>query len=265
LAEDLVRRHVAVITAVGTPAAIAATAATTTIPIVFEIGTDPVRLGLVATLNRPGGNVTGVTNVSVEVTPKRLELLQQFLPTASVMALLIDASVATLAATQSRIMQSAARNLGLELHILNASTERDFDAVFANLTQLRAAGLVIGGGPFLVTKQAQLGTRGRARLLAFFRPVYAILHAQCDALKFSCEFIQSFTCRVITHPFGQLARLFRALVPVIGVIDKILRHEISPPSALNQSSRRRGARVLDLDPIRRPAFAERHHGPSGCF
>jgi putative ABC transport system substrate-binding protein len=94
----------------------------------------------------------------LEVAPKRLELLHQFLPTASVMALLVDPSVATLAETQSRNAQSAAHSLGLELHILNASTERDFDAVFANLIQLRAAGLVIGGGPFLVSQQERLGT-----------------------------------------------------------------------------------------------------------
>jgi putative ABC transport system substrate-binding protein len=156
LAEDLVQHRVAVITAAGTPAAIAAKAATTTIPIVFETGADPVRLGLIAQLNRPGGNVTGVTNISLEVAPKRLELLHQFLPTASVMALLVDPSMAALAETQSRSVQSAAHSLGLELHILNASTERDFDPVFANFTQLRAAGLVIGGGAFLVTQQVRL-------------------------------------------------------------------------------------------------------------
>jgi putative ABC transport system substrate-binding protein len=162
LAEDLVQRHVAVIAAAGTAAAIAAKAATTTIPIVFETGADPIQLGLIAQLNRPGGNVTGMTNISVEVAPKRLELLHQFLPTASVMALLVDPSMAALAETQSRSVQSAAHSLGLDLHILNASTERDFDAVFANLTKLRAAGLVIGGGAFLVTQQerlAELATR----------------------------------------------------------------------------------------------------------
>jgi putative ABC transport system substrate-binding protein len=156
LVEDLVQRHVVVIAAAGTPAALAAKAATATIPVVFETGADPVRLGLIAQLNRPGGNVTGVTNTSLEVAPKRLELLHQFLPTASVMALLVDPSMAALAETQSRSVQSAAHSLGLDLHILNASTERDFDAVFANLTQLRAAGLVIGGGAFLVTQQERL-------------------------------------------------------------------------------------------------------------
>jgi putative ABC transport system substrate-binding protein len=156
LADELAQHQVTVIVAANTPAAFAAKAATTTIPIVFETGADPVQLGLVASLNRPGGNVTGVTNFSVELAPKRLELLHEVLPSAHVMALLVNPTESALAEIQSRSVLSAAHSLGLELHVLDASTERDFDAAFANLIQLRAGGLVIGGGPFLVAHQEQL-------------------------------------------------------------------------------------------------------------
>src|SRR5450759_4110492 len=151
---DLVHRHVAVIAATSTPTALAAKAAT--IPIVFETGSDPVQLGLVESLSRPGGNVTGVTQTNVEIAPKRLQLLHELVPTASVMALLVNPADLTLAETATKEMHAAARTLGLELHVLNASTERDFDAVFAKLIQLRAGGLVIGGGPFLISRNEQL-------------------------------------------------------------------------------------------------------------
>ncbi len=156
MAADLVHRQVAVIAATSTPAALAAQAATTTIPIVFEVGSDPIRLGLVASLNRPGGNVTGITSLIVEVAPKRLELLHELLPTASVMALLVNPADRALAQAQSREVLSAARSLGVELHVLNASSERDFDAVFANLIRLRAGGLVIGAGSVFVRGIEQL-------------------------------------------------------------------------------------------------------------
>jgi putative tryptophan/tyrosine transport system substrate-binding protein len=131
-------------------------AATTTIPIVFEMGGDPIRLGLVASLNRPGGNVTGVTNLNAEVAPKRVELLHELVPTASVIALLINPTNPALAEPVSRASQAAAHTLGLHLHVLNASTERDFDAVFANLIQLRAGGLVIGPDAFFAARSEQL-------------------------------------------------------------------------------------------------------------
>jgi putative tryptophan/tyrosine transport system substrate-binding protein len=156
LAADLVHRQVTVIAATTTPAAVAAKAATTTIPIVFEMGGDPIRLGLVANLNRPGGNVTGVTNLNAEVAPKRVELLHELVPTASVIALLVDPTDPGLAEPVSRASQAAAHTLGLHLHVLNASTERDFDAVFSNLIQLRAGGLVIGPGALFATRSEQL-------------------------------------------------------------------------------------------------------------
>jgi ABC-type uncharacterized transport system substrate-binding protein len=146
MAADLVQRHVNVIAATTTPGALAAQAATTTIPIIFEVGTDPVRLGLVTNLNLPGGNVTGVTNLLVEVAPKRLELLHELLPTASIMALLVNPADRALAQAQAREVLSAARNRKLELHVLNARSESDFDTVFADIKRLRVDGLVIGPG-----------------------------------------------------------------------------------------------------------------------
>ena len=156
MAADLVHRHVNVIAATTTSAALAAKAATKTVPIVFELGSDPVRLGLVASLSRPGGNVTGVTQANVEVAPKRLELLRELVPTASVVALLVNPAEPALAETDTKEVQAAARTLGLELHVLNASSEDDFDAVFTKLTQLRAGGLVIGGGSFFASQRTQL-------------------------------------------------------------------------------------------------------------
>jgi putative ABC transport system substrate-binding protein len=156
LAADLVRRRVAVIVAPGSvAAAFAAKAATATIPIVFQSGVDPVEVGLVASLNRPGGNITGVTTLGVEVGAKRLELLHELVPTASIVALLVNPAPRTVE-SQSRGMQEAARILGLQLHILHASAERDFEPVFANLAQLGAGGLVIGGDAFLISRSEQL-------------------------------------------------------------------------------------------------------------
>jgi ABC-type uncharacterized transport system substrate-binding protein len=156
LASDLVRRQVAVIAAGDTPSTIAAKAATTTMPIVFAIGGDPVELGFVATLNRPGRNLTGVTNLGNEVGPKLLELLHELRPTATIMALLVNPTNPAVAEPNARDMQVAARILGLQLHVLHASTERDFDTVFATLDRLRAGGLVIGLDTFFNSRSEQL-------------------------------------------------------------------------------------------------------------
>ena len=144
LATDLVRRQVNVIAAIGgTPSARAAKAATTSIPIVFSTAVDPVEFGLVKSLNRPGGNLTGVTILSVELEPKLFELLHELVPAVSVVALLVNPT-SPFAETLSRDAQAAARTLGLQLHVLQASTEREFDTVFATLVELRAGALVIG-------------------------------------------------------------------------------------------------------------------------
>ena len=153
---DLVHRQVAVIAATSTPAALAAKAATTTIPIVFTTTGDPVQLDLVTSLNRPGGNVTGVTQTNAAIAPKRLQLLHELVPAARVMALLVNPANPNLAETNTKELQVAARTLGLKLHVLNARTEGDFDGVFAKLIQLRASGLVISGDPFFTSQSEQL-------------------------------------------------------------------------------------------------------------
>jgi ABC-type uncharacterized transport system substrate-binding protein len=172
MATDLVQRHVNVIAAVTTPGALAAQAATTTIPIIFETGSDPVRLGLVANLNQPGGNVTGVTGLTVEVTAKRLELLHELVPTASVMALLINPADRALAQGQVREVVSAARKRGIELHVLNVGSERDFDALFADLKRLHVGGIVIGAGSVFVrgvNKLAALTVRHAVPAIYLYR------------------------------------------------------------------------------------------------
>jgi putative tryptophan/tyrosine transport system substrate-binding protein len=155
MAADLVRRQVTVIAAGGRLAAQAAKAATTTIPIVFNGGFDPVANGLIASLNRPGGNLTGVTTLGTEVGPKRLELLHELVPTATSIALLVNPATRA-AETQTRDMQEAARSLGLELQILHASAERDFDSVFSTLLQQRAGGLVISNSGLFLNRSEQL-------------------------------------------------------------------------------------------------------------
>jgi ABC-type uncharacterized transport system substrate-binding protein len=157
LAADLVRRQVTVVATPGsTLGALAAKAATTTIPIVFSTGADPVAVGLVPSLSRPGGNVTGVTTLNVETTPKRMELLHELVPAATIMALLVNPTNAALAEPTTRDLRAAARTLGLQLHVLHARTERDFDPAFASLVQLRASALVIGGDQFFNSRIEQL-------------------------------------------------------------------------------------------------------------
>jgi putative ABC transport system substrate-binding protein len=156
LAADLVRRRVAVIFAGSSAAARAAKAATTTIPIVFEFGLDPVALGLVSSLNRPGGNVTGVTSLSSQLTPKRLELLREIVPGATSFALLVNPTDAAATESTLRDAQAAARTLGLQLHVLRASTEPDLDMAFATFVQLRAGALVVGNDSFFLSRSEKL-------------------------------------------------------------------------------------------------------------
>ena len=155
MAAELVRRQVAVIFA-NTPGNLAAKAATATIPIVFTTAGDPVQLGFVASLSRPGGNLTGVTQLSVEVGPKRLELAHELVPAATIIGLLVNPTSPTLAEPITRSLQEASRTLGLKLHVLHASTEREIEKAFATLLQLHAGALVISPDPFFVMQSEQL-------------------------------------------------------------------------------------------------------------
>jgi putative ABC transport system substrate-binding protein len=154
LAADLVRRNVVVIVA-NTPANLAAKAATSTIPIVFTTGGDPVQMGLVASLNRPGGNVTGVTQVASEVTPKRLQLAHEMVPTATVIAVLLNPTNPN-SEPELTDLQGAAGTLGLRLLVLHASVDHDFDTIFAGLVQREAGALVITDDPFFTARHERL-------------------------------------------------------------------------------------------------------------
>ena len=169
MATELIERKASVIAALTTPAAVAAKAATTTTPIVFTTIGDPVKLGLITSLSRPGGNITGVTYLNVEIGPKLLELMHEAVPTATAMALLVNPSNPN-PEIESRSLQDAAHTLGLELRILNASTDQDIDAALARLAQLRVGGLVIPSDAFLNTRAGELARRALLyRLPAIFQ------------------------------------------------------------------------------------------------
>jgi len=156
LAAELVRRQVAVIAAAGTPSVLAAKAATTTIPIVFSSAIDPVAAGLVASLSRPGGNVTGVTNLGVELVQKQVEMLHQMVPRANVIAALVNPSDPGLGEPSTKGAQAAARALGLQIHIVRAGTERDIEAAFAGLGRLGVGALVVLPNTFFVSRGEQI-------------------------------------------------------------------------------------------------------------
>jgi putative tryptophan/tyrosine transport system substrate-binding protein len=158
LTADLVGRQVAVIVAPTTPSVLAAKAATKTVPIIFFTAGDPVDLGLVASLNRPGSNLTGATTLTLEIGPKWLQLLHEMVPNATSLALLINPTSPNLAETQSRDLQNAARSLGLQLHVLSASTDPDFETAFESVARLRAGGLVISSDSFFFSRSDQLAT-----------------------------------------------------------------------------------------------------------
>jgi putative ABC transport system substrate-binding protein len=169
LAADLVRRRVAVIAAAGTPAALAAKVATTTIPIVFATGGDPVALGLVASLNRPGANVTGIAVLAGELAPKRLQLLRQVIPNSAGVGVLADP---TFQATPSIIadLQSAARTLGLELIVVNASTDGDLETAFATFSRRRVGAVLVSNGNFLTRRTEQLAALAASHVLPAIFP-----------------------------------------------------------------------------------------------
>src|SRR5262249_33870784 len=156
------------IAAGGVVAARAAKAATATIPIVFQIADDPVQLGFVASLGRPGGNITGVTSLNVEVAPKQLELLHELVPAATSIALLVNPDSPTQTESATREAQTAARRLGLELHVVQARTERDLNAVFGTLVKLHVGALAIVPDSLFTSRREQIGK------LAFHYAVPAI-------------------------------------------------------------------------------------------
>ena len=161
LAADLVQRQVTVIVAVTTPAALAAKAATTTVPIVFQTGADPVQIGLVASLNRPGGNVTGV-NLSIGLATKRIELMRQVMPDAKLIAVLVNPRDSAIIASEMDDARAVQAQLGVRIHFLQASTIGDIDAAFAKVVELRASALAIGSYPLFISRPdeiASLATR----------------------------------------------------------------------------------------------------------
>jgi putative tryptophan/tyrosine transport system substrate-binding protein len=174
LAAELVRRHVNVIVAgPGIPAALAAKSATSTIPVVFQSGADPVATGLVASLAQPGGNVTGVTNLDAMLGPKQLEILHELIPMATSIALLVNPANPN-TETVSKDMQTAARSIGLQLHFLHASADGDLDTAFATLIRLPVGGLVIAPDPFFGSRIDQLAALvTRHAVPAIYRPDFA--------------------------------------------------------------------------------------------
>jgi putative ABC transport system substrate-binding protein len=157
LAADLVRRQVTVIAAAGsTPGALAAKAATARIPIVFMVGADPIEIGLVASLNNPGGNLTGISLLNAVLAAKRVELLHKLLPAAMSIALLIDPTDPVLSEVETKAVQIAARVLGVHLLVLKASSQSPIEAAFATLVQQRAGALLVGPNAFLITAADQI-------------------------------------------------------------------------------------------------------------
>ena len=172
LAADLVGRQVSVIVAPGAPVALAAKAATSTLPIAFIVGIDPIESGLVASLNRPGGNVTGVSVLNAELAGKRLDLLHQLLPTATAIALLVNPTNRSNSKFETTSFQDAARVLGLEGPVLQASTPSEIDAAFGALVNLRAAAIIVAGDPFFTSQRAQfvaLAARGAVPAIYVYR------------------------------------------------------------------------------------------------
>ena len=156
LAADLVRRRVTVIAAVGIPPTFAAKAATSTIPIAFLVGIDPIEFDLIGSLNRPGGNITGVAILTAELAAKRLELLHELVPTAAVIALLVNPTDPAATQSETRNLQDAVRSLGLQLHILPASTPSEIDRAFGALVELHADALVVSTDPLFTNQRAQI-------------------------------------------------------------------------------------------------------------
>ncbi|MGB7458209.1 MAG: ABC transporter substrate-binding protein [Pseudolabrys sp.] len=196
LAADLVNRRVAVIATIGGNAAsLAAKAATTTIPVVFHGSLDPVKAGFVASLNHPGGNATGVVTLNVDTGRKRLELLHEVVPAATTLGLLLNPTNKMVAEVQSKDLQTGAGALGIQLRLLNASTERDFEDVFASLKQMQVGGLVIGTDGFFVSESERLAAlSGHNAMPAIFQ--YRAFAAAGGLMSYGSSVTDSYDCPV---------------------------------------------------------------------
>jgi len=180
LAAELVRRRVAVIAAFGSPSVLAVRSATTTIPIVFNVGEDPVRLGLVASLARPGGNLTGINFFATELAAKRLALLRELVPGATRIGVLVNPANVAVTEAILRDVEAARRTMGLQIQILNANTSGEIDAAFAELARERAEALLVGGGAFFTARRVQLAQRAARHAMPTIYP--ARLNAEVGGL-----------------------------------------------------------------------------------
>jgi putative ABC transport system substrate-binding protein len=232
LAGDLVRRRVdAIVTAGAAPNVLAAKMATTSIPILFAIGGDPVRLGLVANLRRPGGNLTGTTNLNTEILPKRLELLHELVPAADTIALLVNPTNVA-AEGQMKDVQAAASVLGRQISIFRAGVESDLNSVFTTMTQTRVRGLVIAGDGLFVSHSEQLAALAlRHGIPAIFQ--FPQFTAAGGLMSYGASYVEQF--RVVA---GYTARVLRGESPAEMPVEQVARIEL----IINL----RTAKVLDL-------------------
>jgi putative tryptophan/tyrosine transport system substrate-binding protein len=191
LMADLVRRHVTVIATANAPPVIAAKAATMTIPIVFTVGQDPVKLGVVASLARPGGNATGFNGFNGELAAKRLALLHQLAPKANRVAVLVNPADATTAETTLQDSQEAARAIGLEIAALNASTSDEIDAAFATLAHEHIEALIVALDPFFFTRRVQLATLAARDRIATAHPNRDSVAAG-GLMSYAADFVEGF-------------------------------------------------------------------------
>jgi putative ABC transport system substrate-binding protein len=201
LAADLVRRHVAVIVANTTPAAVVAKGATSTIPIVFNSGGDPVALGLVASLNRPGGNVTGIAQLAADLAPKRLQLLRELMPKAARFGVLVDPAFPV---TQSTIadLQTAARTLGLQLVVVDARTDSDLETAFVSLSQQRVGAVLVSDSAFFGRRMEQLAALAARHALPAIFPYREYALAGClmsygSSVGYAYHLVGSYTGRIL--------------------------------------------------------------------
>lgn len=215
LAADLVNRRVAVIATIGGNAAsLAAKAATTTIPVVFHGSLDPVKAGFVASLNHPGGNATGVVTLNVDTGRKRLELLHEVVPAATTLGLLLNPTNKMVAEVQSKDLQTGAGALGIQLRLLNASTERDFEDVFASLKQMQVGGLVIGTDGFFVSESERLAAlSGHNAMPAIFQ--YRAFAAAGGLMSYGSSVTDFMIVRCLCRPHPQRREASRFAGPTV--------------------------------------------------